>query len=175
MYLTGKTWPLSKPEPFDASNVMPSTATQTAMMGPKRTATTALLVALHAAIILAVWGPDGVWGNDDNNNKDQWRPSSSSSRHCGVMTITTKMTLWASLLLAGGKEEMRGKRVVQTMEMTMTETMMMDTTMMTRQRRRQMMTTIAATTKVMTMTTTTVIMTAMTTMATMMQWRRGRF
>jgi hypothetical protein len=43
---------------FNGSNVMPSTAAQTAIMGPKRTMTTALLVALAAAIIsLAVWGP----------------------------------------------------------------------------------------------------------------------
>ncbi len=61
---------MPKPKPFDGSNVMPSTAAQTAMTGPKRTTTTALLVALAAAIISAVWGPDGVWGNDNDNDKD---------------------------------------------------------------------------------------------------------
>jgi hypothetical protein len=57
MYLTGKTLPSLKLEPFDGSNVMPSTAAQTATMGPKRMTTSALLVALAVAIILAVWGP----------------------------------------------------------------------------------------------------------------------
>jgi hypothetical protein len=49
-----------------------------------------------------------------------------------MTTITTTMTLWSSLLLAGGEEAMRGKGVAQKMEMMMTETMMMDTTMTTR-------------------------------------------
>jgi hypothetical protein len=41
---------LLKPEPLDGSNVMPFTAAQTATTRPKRTTTTALLVALSAAI-----------------------------------------------------------------------------------------------------------------------------
>ncbi len=48
MYLIGKTRPSPKPEPFNGSNVMPSTAAQTATTGPKRTMTMALLVALAA-------------------------------------------------------------------------------------------------------------------------------
>ena len=63
-----------KPEPDDGSNVMPSTAAQTATMGPKRTTTTALLVALAAAIISAMWGPcdehDDDEHDDDNHDND---------------------------------------------------------------------------------------------------------
>jgi hypothetical protein len=53
-----------------------------------------------------------------------------------MTTIPTTMTLWSSLLLVGGEEATRGKGAVQTMEMTMTETMMMDTTMTKRRRQR---------------------------------------
>ncbi len=50
------------------------------------------------------------------------------------MTITTMMTLWSSLLLAGGKEATKGKGAAQMTEMTMAETMKMDKMMMTRRR-----------------------------------------
>ncbi len=49
---------------------MPSTAAQTATMGPKRTTTRALLVVLAVAIILAVWGPCNEHDNDEHNNNN---------------------------------------------------------------------------------------------------------
>ncbi len=49
---------------------MPSTAAQKATTGPKRTMTTALLVALAAAIILAVWGPCDKHNDDEHDDDD---------------------------------------------------------------------------------------------------------
>jgi hypothetical protein len=61
---------LPKPEPDDGSNVMPSTVAQTATTGPKRMTTMALLVALAAAIISAVWGPCDEHNDDEHNDED---------------------------------------------------------------------------------------------------------
>ncbi len=49
---------------------MPPTAAQTATTEPKRTRTTALLVALAAEIISAVWGPCDEHDDDEHNDND---------------------------------------------------------------------------------------------------------